>query len=326
MPAEGAARLLTLSLLEQLSFHVPQGDSYRGALNRLRGCITIYDAVLGDSVSRKVRRRIRTVTKLANELYDVDVQLAWLTRIARTEHAPDAAAEVAVPRVSAQGALAANWLVDRLRIRRERLATRLSREQEDTRPFRRLAKRLSVYTTAVQLEDVTSMTFASLTGARLGIAIATLRATMAALTPRSDAQALRRTRRAADHVLYLLDPVRSALGADALAEAARELRHAVESVRERAIVADVLIASGRRIGAMQMTSRVRRVIWSCDDHSIDTASVLSDEIGPGVLALAERLRVECASAFEDVAARWLPVDRVALFGSIEDVASMLERR
>ena len=101
MPAESAARLLTLSLLEQLSLHTAprrtapfdgardvaavavRGDGYRAALNRLRGCIAIYDEILGASITRKVRRRLRTTAKAANDLHDVDVQVAWLARAVR---------------------------------------------------------------------------------------------------------------------------------------------------------------------------------------------------------------------------------------------------
>src|SRR5688572_16527223 len=95
MPAEGAARLLTLSLLEQLSLHatavsgssetgsVVNHDAYRAALNRLRGCIALYRDALGSSIPRKARRRLRAMAKAANGLRNVDLQLAWLAQRSR---------------------------------------------------------------------------------------------------------------------------------------------------------------------------------------------------------------------------------------------------
>src|SRR5688572_30998893 len=100
MPAEGAVRLLMLSLLEQLSVstapHVTvpydvtpgttsiarPGDAYRAVVNRLSGCLALYDETLAPSISRKVRRRLRLIAKLANARHDVNLQLAWLARAA----------------------------------------------------------------------------------------------------------------------------------------------------------------------------------------------------------------------------------------------------
>ncbi|HUQ83192.1 MAG TPA: CHAD domain-containing protein [Gemmatimonadaceae bacterium] len=338
MPAESASRLLTLSLLEQLSVHgaypagqpaVPdtardtaavatRGVAYRAVLNRLRGCVVLYDEMLSESISRKVRRRLRSIAKAANTLHDVDVQLIWL---AQPDHA-------------GQAKLAAQWLADRLARRRERFASRLAQVQEDARPLKRLAKRMSVYTTAIHLDEMNvSLSFGALTGQRLAAAGTTLRAAISGMSARDGASDLRRVRRVADHLVYLLEPVRSTADVEPLTEMAHELRIALERLRETIVVSDVLLAGARRIGALQMVQRVRRAVEPADLHSGNgdgttppTASVLPDEIAPGLLSLAERLREERAHAFAEFATRWLEPENAAFFAQVEHVAVRLGNR
>lgn len=335
LPAESASRLLTLSLLEQLSVHGPyvpgpsagpdvmrdsvveanRRDAYRAALNRLRGCIALYHEMLSESIPRKVRRRLRAIAKAANALHDVDVQLGWLTRIDR----------------AGQGTLAAQWLRDRLARRHERLGLRLAQVQEDTRPLQRLAKRLSVFTTAIHLDELNvSLSFAALTGQRLIGVGATLHGLLANVSPRDDARALRRVCRASDHVVYLLEPVRVSAGAEPLTGMAYALRSALERLHESGVVVEALVEGARRIGAVQMMTRVRRAAEPCDHPGENgdalipmTSSVLPDEVAPGLVSLAERVRDERAQSFAGFASQWTSPAHDTFFAELERLIGAL---
>src|SRR3954471_12075738 len=85
MPAQSAARLLTLSLLEQLPQYAaalasadPRQASrhaagFRSIVRRLRASMALYHDALGDGVPRKARRRLRTLGDAAERLYRADV-------------------------------------------------------------------------------------------------------------------------------------------------------------------------------------------------------------------------------------------------------------
>ena len=170
MPAEGAARLLTLSLLEQLPQYASETGSlrpqhasryaagYGATVRRLRASLALYADALGDGIPRKARRRLRALQQAAERLYRADVQLAWCAR-----HAP-APGHAESAGMVGDGARASMWLCDRIARRRERARRLLQHAQSDSRALRRIAKRLGVYTTAVRLDSVTTQhSFARLT-------------------------------------------------------------------------------------------------------------------------------------------------------------------
>lgn len=357
MPAEGAARLLVLSLLEQLALHarplngtsesgaVKRDHAYMEALHRLRGCIAVYDEVLDASIPRRVRRRLRVIAKAATRMQQVEVQLAWLKRAVRPavrspvgEHSQGAnetgggSDGSSSPRSASPAALAAEWLHEQLDRRRAKAALRLEQAHDDPRPFRRLAKRLSVYTTAIRLDDMElSASFGSLTARQLVAAAASLRARVAGVCIDDDRRALRRVRVVADHVGYLLEPIRSRAVAGELAETVHVLRADLARLEGLAIVADALIDGGRRIGALHMMARVRRTVWPWVDHPRSVSDGHGrifldppDEIGLGLVSLAESLRDEWAQAFDAFSAQWLEPDAATFFGDIERVAAGLD--
>lgn len=350
MPAEGAARLLTLSLLEQLSLHatpstdgtdaatVPRrDDAYRLVVNRLRGCITLYAEALDSSISRKARRRLRAIARAANALHRVELQLTWLARRARSSSRTlsDANGDGIIETSDAvhpspQQLAAAEWLGERLVRRRDAIAVALDRSRADIRPLRKLGKRLSTYKTAIRLDDLkVSPSFGALTGEQLSAAIQNLRAAVASVRNVGDHRALRRVRRSADHVVYLLEPVASHVNAARPMELARALRVGLERLETSAIVADALIAGGRRIGALHMTRRLQATVWPRLTHGRDVpseerhAADQPDEIGRGLLSLAESLSDELAQSFESFSAQWLTSDAEQFYIEVEYIATAL---
>lgn len=340
MPAEGAARLLTLSLLEQLSLHatafretaeatsvIRNDDGVRNAVNRLRGCVLLYREALGASVSRKARRRLRAVAKAANAVHAADIQIAWLAEVKQSGAAAEGngAHEIVearpTARVSAQGVLAAEWLRDRLH--RERATTLLALQEslDENRPFRRFAKRLSVYTTAVRLDDMTvSRSFGALTGRQLTTAMQSLWPTLAGALEADDHRTVRRARRQVELLAYLLEPIRSAPDAADATDAVHALRAALAQLENLVAVAEPIVDGARRVGALHMTKRVRSIIWPRGSEIRDHAS---DEIAGGIVALAEVLRDDLAQARAVIAGRWTPPDLDALAAEVSRIAAAL---
>src|ERR1700728_1590690 len=86
---EGGARRLALSYLDQAVAALPRlSDSadrealhdLRVALRRLRSCLRAYAAHLGDSVPRKLTRRLRRIAGATGPGRDAEVQIAWLRK------------------------------------------------------------------------------------------------------------------------------------------------------------------------------------------------------------------------------------------------------
>lgn len=351
MPAEGAARLLVLSLLEQLSLHAPpfevvgttngapkRDEAYTAALHRLCASIALYDEVLGTNLPRRARRRLRALARIATRLHHIDHQLAWLARSIQREYSANGkghTGELGGDGVHglpvSPSALAAEWVSERLTRRRAKLRLQLEQSHEGPRPFRRLAKRLGVYTTAIRLDDMTlSPSFGALTGRHLLSAAEKLRVAVGGIRAGDDHRALRRVRRAADHVVYLLEPVKSHIGVGEVAETARELRGALGNLEALAVVGDALIDGGSRVAARYMMARIRTTVWPPAAHtrgavSADGQPIVDppDEIGPGLVSLAESLHTEWAASYAQFAARWLTPEAAPFFTEIEQLATAL---
>ena len=319
MPAEGAARLLTLSLLEQLSQyttgsafgdprHVSRyAEPYRAAVRRLRACLTLYADALGDSVPRKGRRRVRRLVDASERLHRIDLQLAWVGR-----HLPQPGQrENAVP--LGDGTRAATWLHERLAKRRERARRELDRAQTDARPLRRIAKRLGVYTTAVRLEAVpTQQSFARMTGDELLVRTDALGAAIRTTLAAGSHDELRRARQAAEQLGYLLEPLRAYADVEALSARVGELRAALDQLETKALVGRVIIRAGRRIAASQAGEALHAVIWPAPDVTPPLAAAppnsrvpsSPEELHRGLMVLAESLHDEAARAAEALRAAW----------------------
>jgi hypothetical protein len=319
MPAQSAARLLTLSLLEQLpqyaaaltladpqyaSHHIA---SYRSIVRRLRASMALYDDALGDGIPRKARRRLRVLSDAAERLYRADVQLAWCAR-----HMPEPG-HVASVGVLGEGARASIWLCDRVARRRERALRMLLRVQSDARPLRRIAKRLGVYTTAVRLDTITTQhSFARMTSDRLIANATTVGAAMQAVRPDSSEASLRSALRSTERLAYLLDPLRAYADVEEPIERLSQLRVLLERFEHSAIVARAIVRGGRRVAAAHAGDVLESVIWPKPDAPPPAATppnnghvpVAPPDLQRGLLVMAEALHDEVARALLELEASW----------------------
>jgi hypothetical protein len=324
MPAEGAARLLTLSLLEQLSQRTPEPnangdtstarahDTYRSALGRLRGCVALYADALGDSVPRKSRRALRSLGAATDRLHRTGVQLAWSRRMM-----PDVGERDALESLG-DGARAAAWLHQRLGQRQERAARALQRVQADARPLRRLERRLGVYTTAVRLDTVSMQrSFAAMSGDQLTANALELDDAMRASRTVADHGELRRALQVTERLGYLIEPIRAYIDVDVLSADIGELRRTLERLDDAAIVGRAIVRAGRRVGALHAADVLRATMWSSEIVSSDhpengRAHVTAARLQRGLIILAQMLHDDAARAFDDLEAMRLAgmIDRL----------------
>ena len=316
MPAEGAARLLTLSLLEELSQYaagtasdprltIRHAAAYRAGVRRLRSCIVLYADALDDGVTRKARRRLGSLSNAAERFHRADVQFSWCSARVST---PVHAAGVGVP---GDGARAAVWLCDRIERRRERAVRALHRAQSDGRPLRRIAKRLGVYTTAVRLDAIqTSHSFARMTSDQL---IANADALGTALRTARGAGShaeLRRALRSAERLTYLLEPIRAYADTDEPSARVIELRTVLDRLDGAAIVGRAIVRGGRRVAALHAQEVLRTAIWPAGELPAiaetgnGRAPVTQADLQRGLLVLAEELRDEAAREYETLSRVW----------------------
>jgi hypothetical protein len=320
MPAQSAARLLTLSLLEQLQQYAaaltsadPRHASryvatYRGIVRRLRASTALYADALGDGVPRKARRRLRALSDVAERLYRADVQLAWCAR-----HAP-APGHVESVGVLGDGAHASIWLCEWVARRRERALRLVLRVQSDARPLRRIAKRLGVYTTAVRLDTVTTQqSFARMTSEQLIASVGTLGTSIHTVYRDGAEAALRKALRSTEHLTYLLDPLRAYADVEEPSERLGRLRVLLERLDHSAVVARAIVRGGRRVAATHTGDALYSAIWPGPDVPSPAVGATNGQVPTtpadvqrGLVVLAEALHDELARALHELESSWPP--------------------
>jgi hypothetical protein len=334
MPAEGAARLLTLSLLEQLmQSHAATSDpsklstpssTFESNLARLRGCMSIYSDALGDDIPRKARRHLRQLSDTVSRLRQADTQLGWITRYvyASVDRTDDAAT------TATDGRIAARWLNERVVRRRRRVERLFDRTRAASRPLKRLAKRLGHYTTSVRIDEMpTQRSFAALTGTEIIGAAGRLGDAFAALRMANDPRAARRALTASVHVLYLIEPIRAYVDVEVLSKEVQALRAALQRLDDLAVVARVMIRGGRRIGASFASEQLRSTLWPSRrvdaPIDVDTLAQLA-AVQRGLVVMATSLGHEMASASDVFASTWLADRAGRLVDEIRRIGGSLE--
>lgn len=336
MPAEGAARLITLSLLEELSQYAsamvadPPNSSrylipYRAAVRRLRSCIVLYADALGSSIPRKAQRRLRALCDAAERLHRAEVQVAWCARHAAVPQQVD---EVAV---SSDGVRAAAWLSDRLGRRRDRALRLLLRAQADARPVRRIAKRLGVYTTAVRLDTVpTSHSFARMTSDQLIANADALGAAMRTARTAGSHTELRRALRSAEQLAYLLEPLRAYADIEEPSMRIVELRAALDQLDRAMVTGRAIMRGGRRVAALSAAEILRSAMWGPSEVAVPhdsnngRAQPTAADLQRGLLVLAQALHDESARSFARLSHVWQESGGDAFIERVTAIAAELQ--
>jgi CHAD domain-containing protein/CYTH domain-containing protein len=194
--AQRAARFLALRFLDEAQAGRVRLDDpedaealhdFRVGLRRLRSTVRAYADQLEDAIRGKDRTRLKALAGATGASRDGEVMIEWMqTRRDRRSGAEEPGAD---------------WLLDRLRARQEKLDRSLREEvaHDFGRERKRLARRLSTYEAHVSASDPREEP-------RMAGVVADLRKKLDASGSIADQEALHEARISAKRLRYLLEP------------------------------------------------------------------------------------------------------------------------
>jgi CHAD domain-containing protein/CYTH domain-containing protein len=202
--AHRAARFLALRFLDEAQAGRVRLDdpddaealhAFRVGLRRLRSTVRAYADQLEDAIGDKDRTRLKALAGATGASRDGEVMIAWM--------------QTRRDRLSAAEQPGAEWLLERLRARQEKLDRSLREEvaHDFGRERKRLARRLSTYEAHVSAADPREAPRMGGVVADLVVAhVADLRKKLAASASIADQEALHEARISAKRLRYLLEP------------------------------------------------------------------------------------------------------------------------
>jgi CHAD domain-containing protein/CYTH domain-containing protein len=306
LPAEEAARLIALALLEQTVEAATRmaggGDpaalhDFRVATRRLRSCLQAYRPEIDGSVSRRMRRRLARLARQTRRSRDLEVETEWARR-QETDLADRHRAGL-------------RWHLDRLDARRVAADERLQKlvAHRFPRLARRLRKRLEAYRLRIEADPSRRRTeAAAVLGSRLRRLSGDLECRLAAVRSIDDERAAHRARLAAKRLRYVLEPIRDEVeGVEPVIERLRGLQ-------------DVL---GELHDSQDHRTHLQREL---EDAPGAAGEAAGDDPRPGLLALGRRLESREATAFERLAAEWLHGAGEGFFEAVTAIGKRIASR
>lgn len=233
--AEEASRLIALAYLDdagraerRLSDPLDSEalHDFRVGLRRLRSCTRTYRSHLKGSVSKRMRRRLRGLTRATNPGRDTEVQLAWLHQQAGQLGPGDT-----------QGLA---WLIGRLEGRKYDALNAIRTEVAPrfTKVAGRLRPRLQTFRVEVRSARTQNHpSFGQVTGGLLQAQAAGLAERLRAVRKVDDVAEAHAARIAAKRLRYLLEPLsRRAPGVKGLVQRLKELQDLLGQLRDRHVL------------------------------------------------------------------------------------------
>ena len=302
LPAEEAARLIALSLLDRTAEAAHRVDDstdpmglhdLRVAVRRLQSGLRAYRPELHDGLPRRLRRRLARLSRATRRSRDAEVHLVW-------ERAQE---DVLTERQRA----GLRWHLERLERRRRRADRQLRRHiaRRFPRLERDIRRRLETYRLRIEQEPLRRRDeAAAVLGGRIRQFGGDLELRLGAVRGLRDERAALRARIAAKRLRYLLEPIRCEV--DGVEEFIGRLRHLQDLLGElhdsqvqRAEVSGELKAAGR-----EHARRLDAAVLSAPALGAD-AGTDGEDPRPGLLALIELLEQREAEAFAQLRADWL---------------------
>jgi CHAD domain-containing protein len=309
---EEGARLIALDHLEaalQARKRLDDPDDsealhdLRVALRRLRSIVRAYQPYLEDSVSRRLRKRLRELAAATTTARDAEVQLAWLTEQAG--------------RLSAGHRVGLEWLL--AWIDRRRTTAYASVRSEVMEEFERfhgaLARRLAVYKREMQVGEAhQARAFAAVTAELLHEHTRALKELLGGVNGPDDEETAHEARIAAKRLRYLLEPLRKhAPGAGPAVGALKELQDVLGDLHDCAVLAaDIGRALAEAVG-----------------------EGLHTEAAEGMVAISRIVREHRDERFEKLQTQWIqggdaawsePICRLASELDVLETTRKFERR
>lgn len=203
--AQEGSRLLALTYVQQIDqARARLGDcldrealhDFRVGLRRLRSAINAYRGELEGSISGKLRRRLRDLTRATNDGRDVEVQLAWLEKQAT--------------RIGPEDVRGFFWLIGRLEDRKQKTHDHaiggVARQYEKVAG--KLRKALGILRIELQTGHGQRLaSFREVTGALVRRQVMQLRDDLGRIRDASDAEQVHRARISLKRLRYLLESI-----------------------------------------------------------------------------------------------------------------------
>lgn len=240
--APEASRLLALSYLDEIEvaerrladpLDTDALHDFRVALRRLRSCTRAYRTELKDSVSKKMRRRLRKLTLATNAGRDAEVHLSWLRNQAE--------------RLGSEDTEGLAWLIGRLE---GRIYETLDTATTDVgRRFTRLAARfrprLEILRIEVRRAGASERpSFRQVTGELIRHHTAELGESLRAVGSAENMMEAHRTRIAAKRLRYLLEPLaRRVAGVKGLITQLKGLQDVLGHVHDMHVMGEEIASS-----------------------------------------------------------------------------------
>jgi CHAD domain-containing protein len=310
-PEEGARRL-ALAYLDQAAAALPRladpedGEALhdlRVALRRLRSCLESYADQLGDSVPKKLARRLRRLARATGPGRDAEVQIAWLR-----EHGAEAG------RRNRQHRQGLAWLLERFEGRKDASYGELRSEvARDFAPVEEgLRRRLSVYRAEVRLDKaLPPPSFGEAAAGILRRHAGKLERRLRRVTAAGDVERAHAARISAKRLRYLADPLAQLVEAAHGQARAGELVHGLKGLQDLlgelhdAHVLESELAAALGDAAAERAQRLLELTLAggeIDQHQLRVERRRAHE--PGLLALARLNRSRRDRLFDQFAERW----------------------
>jgi CHAD domain-containing protein len=329
-PEEGARRL-ALAYLDQAAAALPRladpedGEALhdlRVALRRLRSCLESYADQLGDSVPKKLARRLRRLARATGPGRDAEVQIAWLR-----ERGAEAG------RRNRQHRQGLAWLLQRFERRKDESYGELRSEvARDFAPVEEgLRRRLSVYRAEVRLDKaLPSPSFGEAAAGILRRHAARLERRLRRVTAAGDVERAHAARISAKRLRYLADPLAQLVAAADGEARAGELVHGLKGLQDLlgelhdAHVLESELAAALGDAAAERAQRLLELTLAggeIDQHQLRVERRRAYE--PGLLALARLNRSRRDRLFDQFAERWQGERLEHLLAAAADLAEAL---
>jgi CHAD domain-containing protein len=297
---------------------------FRVALRRLRSCLQAYAEPLGDSIPRKLQKRLRRLADSTGAGRDTEVQIEWLHKQGGKPGGKSGEAPAA--RLAAAQRPGYAWLLGRLHERKREAYRELGEEVADELSGLEAAlrRRLSVYQTEVRLDrDTPRRTLGAAVAEILAGQAEELRDHLDRIDGPGAEAAAHRARIRAKRLRYLLEPFRDEVPAAAgLVQQVKSLQDLLGELHD----AHVLEHELTRFLVQAAGERAERLLEltlhdAPDDKLLRAERRRRHE--PGLLALAKRNRDRRDRLFARVAESWLDGEAADFFRQLESLRPAL---
>lgn len=320
-PPEETSRLLALSFLKEAAdalerLNDPEDTEalhdFRVGLRRLRSCIRAYRPYLKTSVSKKMRRRVKTLASSTGQARDTEVQIEWLKLQAEHLHARHKAG--------------LHWLIENLESRKtEDQTASLQKMAKEFERFReKLTAKLSVCEIRLDTQDNRRPpSFLAVSGTLIGQLSSQLKEGLATIQTVADDVAIHQSRISVKRLRYILEPLRKEIaGAKPLVTQLKALQDVLGDLHDAKVLEDE-IASALEKSAVEQARRLQEI--ALESEPGPTSSWGGDDWKErhGLLELIRNLKESSNRLFAQLGAQYLGENGSGFFSSVEELGRKL---